>query len=602
MKNLRLTIKLKLSLFIITLSTLFIVVGVYMVIAIMQLSELNTITSENEKLSSTMLKLRKNEKDFLLRELTNTTFYKTKESKYLAVFKENAMLYMDEIERIGEHKVIQKMNFLEKMKSLGDHMIEYKLHFEHLVEANYERGYKNFGEIGEMRMAVRALEQISIDQIQDDALHAKVLMLRRHEKDYLLRKDSTYATKLTSAIITLKNYINSANYKQITKQNILEKIDTYYASFTKVVRTDNTIGRNKDAGITGKMRQSVYKIEPLVEEIVSSINSKSEVIRARTVNSLVVAIIVMILVTTIGLSLISRSIVNSIVAAQEVVKKMAKGEISNTIKVVSDDEMGDLLKDIGIMTSKLREIIISIINASESITTIGDDVNDYSQKLAEGTSELASSLEEVSTSMEEITANIEQTAGNSKETESISYLASDGIKTVHEASSKSLVWVKEVADKVTIIDTIANQTNILALNAAIEAAKAGEHGKGFSIVAREVKKLAEQSRDAASSIIKQTESGVEETLQSVALLEKVLPNIHRTSQLVQEITVAGSEQTTGTMQINEAIRMINVVTQSNASTAQELQSISDNLATRAVELKDVISFFAINEKKSLSNN
>jgi len=601
MKKKRLTIKFKLTLFVVVLSTLLVFTGIWIVSSIMQLSKLNQITRESSELSNAMLKLRKSEKDFLLRETSNETFFETKTSKYLDNFVETIEIYMNNVERLDNNKLIRRMHLTKQMDQLAENMMDYKRHFEYLVDMTIIRGYKDNGEIGQMRQAVREVEQVGIKTLKNDALRAQILMLRRHEKDYLLRRDTVYADKLNAAVITTKKLMDKMTLNRTVKRDLMEKLDIYQTSFAHVVSTDESIGRSQTEGIKGDMRRAVHQIEPLIEEVVAVINTKSATIRSRTVSSLIIAIVALIVLASGVLTLISRSIIKSVKTAQDAVNAMSKGKIVNTIVAASDDEMGDLLQDMGVMTGKLKQIITGIMQASDSITSVGNDINEYSQQLAEGTSELASSLEEVSSSMEEITANIEQTAGNSKETEAISYSASDGIKTVHQASSKSLEWAKDIAEKVKIIDTIANQTNILALNAAVEAAKAQVDGRGFAVVAREVKKLAEKSREAASRIIHQAEAGMVETQQSVAMLEQVLPDIHKTSQLVQEITVAGSEQTTGTMQINEAIRMMNVVTQNNAATAQELQNISENLASRAIELKEVISFFVIGDTKTIAN-
>jgi len=601
MKNKRLTIKFKLTSFIIVLSTLLVITALLTSSSIRQLSNLNKITQKNGDLNNIMLKLRKNEKDFLLREQSNADFFKTEKSKYLTNFEKLIDTFIVETELLQERKLIKKMNLTNEISQLASNMHQYKRHFKTLTNTTLERGYKNYGKIGEMRMAVRKLEQATINTLKDKRLNIHILTLRRHEKDYLIRKDTLYVDKLYAELERTTSYINSMRINSGTENSLLDKLKAYEEAFASVVEIDQIIGRSKTEGVTGDMRNAVHKIEPLIAQVVTIITNKSENIRARTAMSLTGAIALLIILVFISLSLISRSIIKSIKTAQDVVNEMSKGKIVSTIKAASNDEMGDLLQDIAVMTTQLKDIIIAIMSASDSITSVGDAINNYSQKLAEGTSELASSLEEVSSSMEQISANIKQTAGNSKETESISYMASDGIKSVHEASNRTLLSVQDIAKKVMIIDTIANQTNILALNAAIEAAKAGEHGRGFSAVAHEVKKLAEQSRESASSIIEQTENGVIDTRNSVELLEKVLPDIHRTSQLVQEITVAGSEQTSGTMQINEAIRMINTVTQNNAHTAQELQNISEDLAGRAVKLKELISFFVISDKKAIAN-
>jgi len=428
MKKKRLTIKFKFTLFVMVLSALLVFTGIWMVTSIMQLSKLNQITKESGELSNAMLKLRKSEKDFLLRETSNETFYETKTSKYLDSFAETVEIYIDEVERLDNNELIRKMNLNDQMNKLAVNIMDYKRHFEHLVDMTTIRGYKDYGEIGQMRQAVRDVEQVGIKTLKDDALRAQILMLRRHEKDYLLRRDTIYADKLNAAVISTKRFLHNMTLNPTIKRNLMEKLDIYQASFGHVVTTDENIGRNQTEGIKGGMRRAVHQIEPLIKDVVTIIDNNSARIRARTVTSLIVAIIALIVLASGILASISRSIIKSVKTAQNTVNKMSKGKIINTINAASDDEMGDLLNDMGVMTGKLKQIITGIMQAPDSITSVGNDINEYSQQLAEGTSELASSLEEVSSSMEEISANIEQTAANSKETEPISYSASDDIK------------------------------------------------------------------------------------------------------------------------------------------------------------------------------
>jgi len=155
--------------------------------------------------------------------------------------------------------------------------------------------------------------------------------------------------------------------------------------------------------------------------------------------------------------------------------------------------------------------------------------------------------------------------------------------------------MKKVATKIKIVNDIAFQTNILALNAAVEAARAGEHGKGFAVVAAEVRKLAEQSKKAADEINTLSVSGVEVSEKAGQQLEAIVPEMKRTLRLVQEISAASREQSSGTDQINSAIQQLSTVIQQNATASEELATNSEELAEQANKLKDIISTFKINE-------
>jgi len=257
------------------------------------------------------------------------------------------------------------------------------------------------------------------------------------------------------------------------------------------------------------------------------------------------------------------------------------------------DEIGQLNHAFYRMMIKLKEIVENIMNGADNIADASAHMSSTSQQMSQGASEQASSTEEVSSSMEEMTSNILQNTDNSMQTEKISVFAVDGINKVAKASNQSLSSIKEIAQKITIINDIAFQTNILALNAAVEAARAGEHGKGFAVVAAEVRKLAERSKVAADEIDVLSKTSVGVTENAVKLMDELIPEIQKTAKLVQEITAASQEQNNGADQINSAIQQLNSITQQNAAAAEELASSSEELAGQAEQLKDNISFFQI---------
>ena len=225
-------------------------------------------------------------------------------------------------------------------------------------------------------------------------------------------------------------------------------------------------------------------------------------------------------------------------------------------------------------------------------------------EMSQGASEQASSAEEVSSSMEEMASNIQQNTDNSQQTEKIALNAAEGINKVALAAKETLDKMKEIAEKVSIIGEIARQTNILALNAAVEAARAGEHGKGFAVVAAEVRKLAERSQASAVEIDALTKISVKSTEEAGSLMNAIAPEIQKTAKLVQEITAASIEQTSGAEQINNAIQQLNKVTQQNAAASEEMATGSEELSGQAEKLLESISFFKLENdlKKKTSDN
>jgi methyl-accepting chemotaxis protein len=243
--------------------------------------------------------------------------------------------------------------------------------------------------------------------------------------------------------------------------------------------------------------------------------------------------------------------------------------------------------------------VTQVQGSTENIADASNQMSSNSQQVSQGASEQASAAEEISSSMEEMASNIQQNTDNAQQTERIAAKAAEDILIGSQNVNTTVVSMKKIAEKVSIIGDIAFQTNILALNAAVEAARAGEHGKGFAVVAAEVRKLAERSHIAAGEIDELTRSSVEIADKSGKLLESIVPDIQRTAKLVQEITAASIEQNSGANQINNAINQLNKVTQQNAAASEEMATSSEELSSQADNLKDLMSFFKLSNQVSI---
>jgi methyl-accepting chemotaxis protein len=214
-------------------------------------------------------------------------------------------------------------------------------------------------------------------------------------------------------------------------------------------------------------------------------------------------------------------------------------------------------------------------------------------EVSSATSQSAASIEELSSSMEEMSAGIQLNTDHALQTERLSLETSINIEKVGEAARKSLQLIMDISQRITVINEIAFQTNLLALNAAVEAARAGNQGRGFAVVATEVRRLAEHTKEAADGIINLTKLGVSATEEAEKLVESVIPQIKKTSSLIQEINSASKEQNFGANQINEAIQTLNQTTQGNANIAQDMSQNSSELLKFAEELNNAIAFFKI---------
>ncbi len=268
-----------------------------------------------------------------------------------------------------------------------------------------------------------------------------------------------------------------------------------------------------------------------------------------------------------------------------------EGDLRHEVKLSSDkDTLGLALQK---MVPNLRDVVANVRSAAENVSAGSEEMTATAQTLSTGSSEQAASVEEVSASMEESTASIQQNTENARQTERISTKAAQDATEAGTSVGQTVKAMKDIAQKISIIEEIARQTDLLALNAAIEAARAGEHGKGFAVVASEVRKLAERSQTAAGEISKLSASSVEIAEAAGQMLDKLVPDIRKTADLVKEITVASEEQNSGAGQINKAIQELDKVIQQNASASEEMASSSEELASQAEQLQSAIEFFKV---------
>jgi methyl-accepting chemotaxis protein len=522
-------------------------------------------------------------------------YYFNNADKYLKKFKHS----LEQLVNLSKSSKLQIVNQekLNNVNTLAGEFIVLNDQYKDLVSKNYELVNSFQNGVNDLKIAYSeyrksggssARAQSLITNVYETGFFAFVAINKRKPKELdnavLALEDAKDDLKALAGRSEGKNHKNLVEVATLLLDNGDYLIKNYRAA-RKV-----ELKRNE---IENLMKVDIVALSDVGLDQITEMTEKTNGIITDSIKSLLFILFGIILVGVVAGFYISQSITRSIMVGLKLAQNISNGVLHRQREVVRKDEVGELMTALNRMNNQLKYIVEDISEGIKNIVVASQKMNKNANELSETATDQAATTEEISSSIEELHANFLQNADNANETERIAMTAVSGIRDGNKATELASQSLNSIIERVSFIGDLAFQTNILALNAAVEAARAGEHGRGFAVVAAEVKKLADSSKQAAELINKVSRETVIASDQAGLKLQKIVPEIEKTAQLIHGIKLASSEQEVGINQINNAIQQLNNIAQQNAYSSENMANSSQELASLAEKLGKTISFFKV---------